>query len=142
MLNSTPVTPAFVKGVGISATTAQTDKTGATAANIVTLYTADTSSATARSAGMGALVQDVTFTIPSSTSTTSVATTVCVFRKVGATRYLIREIAIAAGTGSTTAIGATSGKLTLNEWLNPGDTLDFLTTVTVTVHGTANVAEY
>lgn len=140
--NSTPITPRLVKGAAIAIATAQADKTGATATNIVTLYTALASSAPGSTEGQGALVQDINVSLPSATSTTSVATVVCVFKKIGATRFLIREIALAAGTGSTTAIGATSGKITLNEWLNPGDTIDVSTTVTVPVHVAANVAEY
>lgn len=140
-LNTLAVTPSVVKGVKAILSTLQADKTGATVANLVSLYAA-TATGAPPSGGNGALVQDITVTAPSATSTTTVAFVVTVFKIVGGVYSLIREVAVAAGTGSATAAGATSGKITLNEWLAPGDSISVGTTVTLPVHVSANVAEY
>lgn len=136
--NNVPITPGKVLAPSCLLSTLQADKTGLTAANIVTLYTATA----AASGGQGALVQDITATAPSATSTTTVASLLLVWKNVGGVRSLIKEIAIPAGTGSATAIGATTGKVVLNEWLNPGDKIDVGEAVTLPVHVTANVGEF
>lgn len=136
--NTVPITPGKILGPGCLLSSAQADKTGLTAGNIVTLYTAVAASA----GGQGALVQDITATAPSATSTTTVASLLLVWKNVGGVRSLIKEIAIPAGTGSATAVGATTGKTVLNEWLNPGDKIDVGEGVTLPVHVTANVGEF
>ncbi len=132
--NTVPITPGTPKGFGASVTTAQTDKTGATASNIVSAYTA----VTAASGGQGALIQDITL---NGTATMS-AGTVVIFKNVGSTRYFLKEVLVTAVTSSATAVAWTSGKLELNEWLSPGDKLDFMTTITQTIHMAGNAAEY
>lgn len=136
-LNNLAITPGVVKGFGASVSTAQTDKTGATATNIVTAYTA-LATAAPPGGGNGALVQDITFDSPATTA----AGVICIFKKVGGTRYLLKEILVGIVTSSTTTIGYNSGKIVLNEWLNPGDTIDVLTTITQTFAVTGNAAEY
>lgn len=137
MLNNQSPTPAVLKGVACAVTTAQTDKTGATASNIVTLYTA-TAAAAPPGGGNGAFIQDITI---KGTGTTAAAT-VCIFKNVSSTRYLIKEVLVTAITSSTTVATFDSGKLTINEFLAPGDKIDVLTTVTQTMHVSANVGEY
>lgn len=136
--NTVPITPGAVKAPGCLLSTAQADKTGLTSTNIVTLYTA----VAAASGGQGALIQDITATAPSATSAATAASLLLIWKKVGGVRSLIKEVAIPAGAGSATAIGATTGKIVLNEWLNPGDSIDVGEGVTLPVHVTANVAEY
>lgn len=136
--NNVPITPGKVLAPGCLLAAAQTDKTGLTATNIVTLYTAVAASA----GGQGALVQDITATAPSSTSAATAASLLLIWKNVGGVRSLIKEIPIPAGAGSTTAAGATTGKTVLNEWLNPGDKIDVGEGVTLPVHVTANVGEF
>lgn len=136
--NSTPITPRYIQGVGAKATTAQTDQTGATATNIVTAYTAKAASAPGSTEGQGALVQDVVIRVP----VTSSAAIALIYKKVSSTRYLIKTAVVSAITVSATAAGYDSGKLVLNEWLNPGDTIDVQTTVTQETHFAFNIAEY
>ena len=136
--NSVPITPRYIKGAAGKATTAQTDQTGATATNIVTVYTAAAASAPGSTEGQGAIVQDIVIRVP----VTSAAAVVCVFKKVSSTRYLIRTVPVTAITVSATVTGYDSGKIVLNEFLNPGDTIDVLTTVTQETHASVNVGEY
>lgn len=136
--NSTPITPRLVKGVGAKATTAQTDQTGVTATNIVTAYTALAATAPGSTDGQGALVQDVVIRVP----VTSVAAVALIYRKASSVRYLIKSQAITAITVSSSVPGFDSGKITLNEFLNPGDTIDVQTTVTQETHFSFNVSEY
>lgn len=137
--NTIPITPGALKVVSAALTTACTDKTGATITNLVAGFTA----ATAANGGQGALVQDITATAPSSTSTTSVAFVLLIFKvSSGGVYKLWREIAVAVGAGSTTVVGATTGKITLNENLAPGEALWFGTTVTLPVHVTGNAGEF
>lgn len=136
--NSVPITPRYVKGVGAKATTAQTDQTGATATNIVTAYTAAAASAPGSTEGQGAIVQDVIVRVP----VTSAAAVWAIYKKVSSTRYLIRSGTVSAITVSTTVPGYDSGKIVLNEFLNPGDTIDVLTTVTQETQFAFNIGEY
>ena len=137
-LNSLAVTPGTIFGKNAILSTACIDKTGATTTNLVTLYTAIAKSA----GGNGAIIQDITFTAPNTTSTTSLAFVALVFKVVGGVYTLIKEIAVAAGTGSTSAVGATSGKFVLNEFISQGDAIAVGTTVTLPVHGSGNIGEY
>jgi hypothetical protein len=132
--NTVPITPGTVKGFGASLTTAQTDKTGATAANTVAAYTATT----AASSGQGALVQDITFNSPATTA----ACCIVIFKKVSGTLYPLKEISVGVVTSSATSIGYNSGKIVLNEWLSPGDAIVVSTTITQTFGVTGNAAEY
>lgn len=137
--NTLAITPSVAKAVKAALTTACVDKTGATVANLVAGFTA----VTAANGGTGALVQDITATAPSATSTTTAAFVLLIFKVSAAASYkLWKEIAVAAGTGSTTAIGATTGKIVLNEFLEPGESLWFGTTITLPVHVTGNAGEY
>ncbi len=137
--NTIPISPASVKAVKAVLSTACTDKTGATPANLVAGYTAQT----AANGGQGAQVADFTATVPSATSTTTVGFVLLVFYRSAAGVYeLLREIAVAAGAGSTTVAGATTGAVTLNKNLEPGDSIWFGTTVTLPVHVTGNAGEF
>ncbi len=136
--NSTPITPRYIQGIGAKATTAQTDQTGATGTSVVTAYTAKASSAPGSTEGQGALIQDVIVRVPV-TSTVAVA---LIYKKVSGTRYLIKTFNVTAITVSATLPGYDSGKVVLNEWLNPGDLIDVQTTVTQETHFCFNIAEY
>ena len=136
--NSLTITPRYVKGVGAKATTAQTDQTGATATNIVTAYTAAAASAPGSTEGQGALVQDVVVRVP----VTSAAAVWAIYKKVSSVRYLIKSGVVSAITVSATLPGYDSTKIVLNEFLNPGDTIDVLTTVTQETQFVFNLAEY
>ena len=137
--NTLPITPGTAKAVKAALTTACTDKTGATVANLVAGFTA----ATAANGGVGAQVGDITATAPSSTSAATAAFVLLIFKVSAAASYkLIREIAVPAGVGSTTVIGATTGKIVLNENLEPGESLWFGTTVTLPVHVVGNAGEF
>lgn len=136
--NSLAITPRYVKGVAAKATTAQTDQTGATATNIVTAYTAAAASAPGSTEGQGALVQDVVVRVP----VTSSAAVWLIYKKVSSTRYLIKSGTVSAITVSATVPGYDSTKIVLNEFLNPGDTIDVQTTVSQETHFCFNVGEY
>lgn len=136
--NSLPITPRYVQGVAAKATTAQTDQTGATASNIVTAYTAKAASAPGSTEGQGALVQDVVVRVP----VTSSAAVWLIYKKVSSTRYLIKSGTVSAVTVSATVPGYDSTKIVLNEFLNPGDTIDVQTTVTQETHFSFNIGEY
>ena len=135
--NTMPITPRYAKGVAGKITTAQTDLTGATAANIVTIYTAAASGA-APADGQSALIQDATVRIPIS----STAATVVLFKKVGGVRFMIKTLLVPAITVSNTVAPYDSTKIVLNEYLSPGDTLDALSNVTQETHVSVNVGEY
>jgi len=136
--NTQAITPRYVQSTGAKITTAQTDQTGTTATNIVTVYTAKATSAAGSTEGQGALVQDITIRVP----VTSLVAVVAIFKKVGAVRYLLRSVSVSAITVSVSVPGFDSGKIVLNEFLNQGDTIDVLTTVTQETHATVNVGEY
>ena len=74
--NTLAITPRFPKAPAASVSLATTDQTGATVTNIVTLYTAQATGAPP-SDGQGAILQDVTFTIPA----TCVAAVVMLLRR-------------------------------------------------------------
>ena len=137
--NTLPITPAIPKAVKAVLATACTDKTGATTANLVAGYTAVTQA----NGGVGAQVASFTATVPSATSTTTVGFVLLVFYKSAAGVYeLLREITVAAGVGSTTVAGATTGEIFINKNLEPGDAIVFGTTVTLPVHVTGNAGEF
>lgn len=138
-LNNVPITPATVQAVKAVLATACTDKTGATTANLVAGYTATTQA----NKGNGAIFAGFTATAPSATSTTTAAFVVLCFYKSAAGVYeLLKEVAVAAGVGSTTAAGATTGYIQVNKNLEPGDAIFFGTTVTLPVHVTGDAGEF
>lgn len=137
--NTLPITPGTVQAVKAVLATACTDKTGATVTNLVAGYTAKTFA----NGGNGAIISGFTATAPSGTSTATAAFVLLVFYKSAAgVLELIREIAVAAGTGSTTAIGATTGYVQVNKSLEPGDSIWFGTTVTLPVQVTGDAGEF
>ena len=136
--NTLPIAVRYIKGVGAKATTAQADQTGATATNIVTAYTAAAASAPGSTEGQGALVQDVVVRVP----VTSAAATWLIYKKVSSVRYLIRSGVVSAITVAAGVPGYDSTKIVLNEFLNPGDTIDVQTTVTQETQFAFNVGEY
>ena len=135
--NTVAITPRVPKSYAISATTAQTDLTGVTATNIVTLMTA-AATGVPPADGQGAILQDFRVRIPA----TCVAATVAIFKKVGGTRFLIYTLLVPATTVSNTVAPYDSGKIALNEFVAPGDTIDVLTNVTQATHVTGNGGEY
>lgn len=136
--NTQAITPRYVQSAGAKITTAQTDQTGTTATNVVTVYTAKSTSAAGSTEGQGALVQDITIRVP----VTSLAAVVAIFKRVGAVRFLLRTVSVSAITVSVSVPGFDSGKIVLNEFLNQGDSIDVLTTVTQETHAVVNVGEY
>lgn len=132
--NTVPITPGAVIGFGGTVTTAQADKTGATTANTVAVYTAVAKG----SGGQGALIQDITFDSPATTA----AGCIVIFKKVGGVLYPLKEVQVGIVTSSATVIGYNSGKIVLNEWLTAGDALVVSTTITQTFGVTGNAAEY
>jgi hypothetical protein len=137
--NTLPIVPGTPKAIKAVLSAACTDKTGLTPANLVAGFTA----AAASAGGQGALVADFTATAPSSTSAATAAFVLLVFYKSAAgVMELLREIAVAAGSGSTTAAGATTGPIFLNKNLEPGDSIWFGTTIALPVHVTGNAGEY
>jgi hypothetical protein len=135
--NTVSITPRVPKSYAIAATTAQTDLTGATATNIVTLMTA-AATGTPPADGQGAILQDFRVRIPA----TCVAATVALYKKVSGTRFLLYTLLIPATTVSNTVAPYDSGKIQLNEFVAPGDTIDVLTNVTQTCQITGNGGEY
>lgn len=135
--NTVPITPRVPKSYAISATTAQTDLTGATATNIVTLATA-ASTGTPPADGQGAVITDFRVRIPA----TCVAATVVLFKKVGGTRFMLYTLLVPATTVSNTVAPYDSGKIALNETIAPGDTIDVLTNITQATHVTGNGGEF
>lgn len=135
--NTAPITPRVPKSWAVSATTAQTDLTGATALNIVTLLTA-AATGIPPADGQGAILQDFRVRIPA----TCAAATVAIFKKVGGTRFLIYTLLIPATTVSNTVAPYDSGKIVLNELVAPGDTIDVLTNISQATHVTGNGGEY
>ena len=136
--NTLPITPATIQAVKAVLATACTDKTGATVANLVAGYTATT----AANKGNGAILTGFTATAPSATSTTTGAFVLLTFYKSAAgVMELYKEYPVAAGAGSTTAAGATTGYIQINKQLEPGDSFWFGTTVTMPVHVTGDAGE-
>ena len=136
--NTVPITPGSVKAVKAVLSAACTDKTGATPANLVAGFTAQTAS----NGGQGAQVGDITATAPSATAAATAAFVLLVFYKSAAgVMELIKEIAVPAGSGSATAAGA-SVSAVLNKNLEPGDSIWFGTTVALPVHVTGNAGEF
>lgn len=136
--NTLAITPRFVKGVCATASTAQTDQSGATATNLVLAYTANAASAPGSTEGQGAIVQDVVVRCPA----TSAAAVAMIFKQVSGTKYLIKTVTVTAITVSATVTGFDSTKIVLNEFLNPGDAIYVGTTVTQGTQFSFNLGEY
>lgn len=136
--NSLAITPRYIQGVAVQATTAQTDQSGATATNLVLAYTAKAASAPGSTEGQGAIVQDVVVRVPA----TSAAAVAMIFKQVSGTKYLIKTVTVSAITVSATVTGFDSTKIVLNEFLNPGDAIYVGTTVTQNTQFSFNLGEY
>lgn len=139
--NTQPIYPAKVIGAEVSIATADTSRTAPATAG--TLYTATALA----SGGVGAIVQSITVNAVGTTT----AGVVRMFRHNGSAYFLLREFLVTAITPSasvevwklTTAQGAdASGRLTVNVFLEPGDSLRFTTHNSETFHVTADIGEY
>ena len=139
--NTQPIYPAKVIGAEVAFSTANTNRDGT--GTIATLYTATAAS----SNGVGAIVQSITVC---ATGTTT-AGMIRLYRHNGTTFFLIREIAVSAITPAAstkawtipTSEGADSnGRLILNLFLEPGDSIRVSTHNAESFVATADVGEY
>ena len=135
--NTLAITPRFAKAPAAVVSAATTDQTGATAANIVLLYAATVAGAPPAD-GQGAILTDVTITIPA----TNVASVVMLFKRVAGTYYPLRTWAIPAVTAGTTVPGYTLAKQVINETVAPGDGFGIATTIAQGTYVTGNIGEY